>query len=348
MYKIALVGLPNAGKSTLFNLLTSSDILTAPYPFSTIKPNKAILRLYDSETEELVKAVGYKDTLLPEVEVWDIAGLIKGAADGEGLGNEFLGYIQQCDLIIHVIGYDSQKETELEASIATIDSEIALFDHKLLLKPFEKARRMSRLYPGDASHTERSRIISKAFYGSKDGTCAVDILTKSEIDVIDDLELITTKPKIILLNDFGSGSKAVHLAQETTTGLMQANLLDLLSIAQLSDNEASELGYSKEQIKQFIKSLTKKFLKLKEFKRFYTVGHLGVGLWFAPIDADLVQCSASLHSEISNDIRGVKVATVGNFIAEKSWAKLAQKGLVKMYGVKYVPKDRDVLLFQVN
>ncbi len=347
MYKIALVGLPNAGKSSLFNLLTQSNVLMASYPFSTVEPNKAMSRLYDEGVLALAAALGDVSTLLPEVEVWDIAGLVKGAADGEGLGNEFLGYIQQCDVLIHTVGLHDDSEQVL-SDIQEVETEMALFDHKLLLKYFEKARRMARLYPGDKEHVRRDAVVTKAFYGSKKGQAVVDILTSEELIVVEDIGLVSAKPRLYVFNNFTNNQVSNTVELFPNFEILQSNVLDLLTIRDLAPDEVMELGYSVSELHDFMKSLAERLIALKNLKRFYTVGHLGVGLWLAAKDSDAAEASKALHTEMSRAVTGVKVAELNDFIVEKSWQKLTKKGFVKKLGVKYIPVDRQVLLFETN
>lgn len=347
MYKIALVGLPNAGKSSLFNLLTQSNVLTASYPFSTVEPNKAMSKLYDEGILALAAALGEVSTSLPEVEVWDVAGLVKGAADGEGLGNEFLGYIQQCDVLIHTVGLHDDSEQVL-ADIRAVETEMALFDHKLLLRYFEKARRMARLYPSEKEHVRRDAVVTKAFYGSKEGQVVADILTREELMIIEDIGLVSAKPRLYLFNNFTKSQVSDTTVLLPNFEILQSNVLDLLTIRDLAPNEVMELGYSVSVLHDFMKSLAERLIALKNLKRFYTVGHLGVGLWLVSKEANAAEASKALHTDMSSIVTGVKVAELSDFMVEKSWQQLTKKGFAKKLGVKYVPVDRQVLLFETS
>jgi len=337
MYKFGIIGLPNAGKSTLFNILTLSNVLTADYPFSTITPNKAVFKLFDSDTLKLAQATKSQGLSLPEVELWDIAGLIEGAAQGEGLGNEFLGYIQQCDLLIHVVRQTDSKSGHTLRDIGIIDMETALFDHQLLKKHFEKARRMVHLYPNDKGHQSRNRVLTKAYETSAEGRRINDIISDEELDSIQEVELITAKPKIEVLNH--------NIAEVVYKGDgIKVNLLDLATITSLTDSECEALGYSKQDVDSLMSKIFDEFLKHLKLKKFYTVGDLGVGLWVVPKDAKVEKCASVLHSEM--DIRGARVARYEDFLKLKTWPEVISSGLSKKCGTNFVPEGGSIIIFE--
>jgi ribosome-binding ATPase YchF (GTP1/OBG family) len=164
MIKIGLVGLPNAGKSTLFNYLTKLDTLVAEYPFSTIDPSKSILSLSLEESILLANNVGIRTIKCSDMELWDIAGLVEDASKGQGLGNEFLGHIKSCDVLLNVVyAGSSTTKSDIDHDILTVRREIALFDHNNLLKHFERARRQKNMYPNRQDVASYSEIISRLY-----------------------------------------------------------------------------------------------------------------------------------------------------------------------------------------
>jgi len=340
MYKVGLVGLPNAGKSTLFNTITGANALTAPYPFSTVDPNKATFKLIDNDIMNMAQVIVPNSLSLSDVEVWDIAGLIDGASEGEGLGTEFLGHILECDLIIHVVRY---VEENVETDIKTVDNEIVKFDHKLLQKPFEKARRMAKLYPKEDHHVKHDQTISKAYYGTKEGKKLIDILSPNELDEIKQLGLISAKPKLFVYNLTASKDSLNSIHNEPHIAI---DFLNLFSLSTLTKDELDELGWSNDEISEFYTVLSEKIIKLSKSKRFYTVGDLGIGLWLAPIEAPSSYCCKLIHSDLSGALKSVRVAKMDDFIKYKSWPALIKSGLVKKFGQNYVPNDKDILLFE--
>ncbi|HSX32781.1 MAG TPA: DUF933 domain-containing protein [Candidatus Saccharimonadales bacterium] len=344
MIRVGLVGLPNAGKSTLFNFLTGALALVAPYPFSTVTPNKANLKLYDKDADALAAAVHAPDVLRTEVEVWDIAGLIAKASEGEGLGNEFLGQIKDCQLLVHVLRADKTSTAgSIQADSATVLTEIALFDHKCLLKPFEKGRRLARLYPHDTAYARTNAVLSKAYYGTKEGQTVRAVLDPEDLAAVADLGLISDKPRITLLNCGSAPDPSVGKLGDLT-----GNLLELATLVTMTEEDRAFLGYSSQPLYQFLQAYTEQLLAKTNSKRFYTVGHLGVGQWLVPRDADAAACSQLVHAELGNAVKGVKVATLADFIHHGSWPTLTKQGAAKKYGPSYVPADRAVLYFEAT
>lgn len=343
MYRIGLIGQPNAGKTTIFNLLTGANALIANYPFSTVDPNKATIKIYDKQLLDLKRALGAKNTLLPEVEVWDIAGLIAGASKGEGLGNEFLGHIKDCDLLIHVLR-DKAGLASLAEQAQIVDKEVAYFDHKLLQKPFEKGRRMAHQYPKEKKYVVEDEIISRAYYGSKSGKLIADTLTKEDLESLQYIGLISTKPYIFFVNT-DKPPKDTKTTPTLGADAAVINALDYLSLIDLTDEEAEIMGYSRQVINTLIVWLTEEVIKLTKSKRFYTVGHLGVGFWVIEASQNASECARLLHTDLDENIKAVRVANIDAFIENKDWSELTAKGLVKKFGPSYVPKDKDVLFF---
>ncbi len=346
MIRVGLVGLPNAGKSTLFNFLTGAEALIAPYPFSTVTPNKANLKFYDKTADDLALAVKAPDVLRTEVEVWDIAGLIENASQGEGLGNEFLGQIKDCDVIVHVVRVTKDSTPDsIAADLRTVLTEVALFDHKCLLKPFEKARRMARLYPGSTSHMRADHVFSKAYYGTQEGKLAADVVTDKELDELREVGLVSTKPRIVLFNVDTTDTEAI-------TGIrspdLSENLLELSALLSMSAEERAFLGYDDEPIRRFLEQYCQQLLEKGRAKRFYTVGHLGVGQWVIGVDADAKNCSQLVHGELSDMLKGVKVARPADFMQCISWQSVTKQGLARKYGPGYIPHDGDVLYFETT
>jgi small GTP-binding protein len=347
MIRVGLVGLPNAGKSTTFNFLTNANVLTAPYPFSTITPNKARLELYDENAQTLAAAVGANDIMYTEVEIWDIAGLIENASLGEGLGSEFLGQIKDCDILSYVVSIDENSTQEsIQRDLATVMKEIALFDHKHLLKPFEKARRLHRLYKNNVQYAHDDRILTKAYYGTKDGQQILEVLSQEESTAIVDVDLISSKPHIVIFNIKAIPHDTTVL--KATPGVIVANFLELSALTHMTEDDRAFLGYGHDSIDDVLRQYCGLLTQSIHSKYFYTVGHLGVGQWIAPSDANAGACSYLVHSDMEDIVKGVKVAQLADFIRMKSWANLTKNGLVRKYNPKYVPQTGDVLYFEIG
>ncbi|MBC7565036.1 DUF933 domain-containing protein [Candidatus Saccharibacteria bacterium] len=346
MIRAGIVGLPNAGKTTTFNSLTGAEAMTAPYPFSTIDPNRSMLKIHDPDFVSLAEAIVASDMQYSEVELIDIAGLIKGASEGEGLGNEFLGQMKECHVLLHVVRVTEDNTIDdLHDDLRVIDNEVALFDHKLLNKPFEKARRLVKLFPKDKGAVYFDKIVSAAFYGTRDGTPIISVVEKNDLPILDEYGLISLKEKVVIANTDGTES-AADLSKDLPADIT-INSLEVGELSELSRDDQIELGYTGDEVKVALFGLCRAILRAASMKQFYTVGHLGVGQWIIDNEADAVSCANLIHDTLGSEIKSVKVAQIEDFKIHKSWANLAKNGLVKTYGAaKYIPKDKEVVLFE--
>lgn len=291
--------------------------------------------MYEAAAIALSDAVGYGDILWSEAEVWDIAGLIEDSSKGEGLGNEFLGHIKNCDAVVHVLrSHGGSAPGELSAARAVVQTELALFDHSLLLKPFEKARRLHRLYPKDTSHAMRDRLFSSAFSGTRDGALVSDVVSAKELQFFDEVGLLTNKPQVVLIN--GDDLDGI--------GAISDDLLTLSVIRELGDEEDELRGH----LLIFFDSLSHEFIRSLELKVFYTVGDHGVGQWVISIGADASQCAALVHADFAESLKWVRVAQYDDFLVYRNWNEMARRGLIRRYGPQYVCKSGEILYFDVG
>ncbi len=346
MIKAGIIGLPNAGKSTTFNAVTGAEALTAPYPFSTIDPNRSILKMHDSDFIELAKAIDAPGMQYSEVELLDIAGLIKGASEGEGLGSEFLGQMKDVNVLLHVVKVEDESTVEGVADdIKVVDNEIALFDYKLLKKPFDKSRRLVRLNSKDKDYIHVSEVVSAAYYGTREGHPIAGVVDQGDLPILDEYGLVSLKSKILITNT--DGSESARVVSENLQPAVTLNSLEVGELSDLSEEEQKELGYSGNEVSLALFGLTRAILEAASMKQFYTVGHLGVGQWIIDREANAVECANLIHDTLGSEIRSVKIAQIEDFKAQKTWANLAKNGLVRTYGAaKYIPKDKEVVLFE--
>lgn len=348
MIRAGIIGLPNAGKSTTFNTISGANATVASYPFSTINPNKAVINLHDPDLEELAASVKADDIQYADLELMDIAGLIKGASNGEGLGNEFLGQMKDCDVLVHVVRVTSGMNiSAIQENIEVVRQEIAFFDYRLLRRPFEKYRRLSRLYPKNNEYRMLDGLYADVFQKTRYGQPISQVANAEQLQVMrkSDLGLISLKPSILVAN-IDSSDEARLLAKQLNADLI-LNAHELSEISTLTIEDQHELGFNGNELKIALESLTRVLLTVASMKQVYTVGHLGVGQWIAPDRATAEYCSGLIHEALEERIKTVKVAQLRDFINYRSWSDLARRGLVKSYGAsKYIPKDKEILFFE--
>lgn len=337
MLKVGLIGLPNAGKSTLFNAFTGMDALVASYPFSTITTNKAMLNIADKPFEDLGKNLHATDLKYSQIELWDIAGLVEGASQGNGLGNEFLGHIKDCDVLLHIIRENESQDKDE----ATLIREVAYFDHSLLKKPFEKNRHLSRVYPNDKQYVLNNKIISKFYEETGKGLLPeIENIGNKELAILEEIGLIGIKPRIKIINSNTEGVINV----DNTTSAVRIDAKEFLEVSDLKRDELEIVGLDHTFFNQSLSDFFDLLLSRTKMKIFYTVGHLGVGQWIIGEDKSAFECSNILHEEF--EASSVKVTTISDMFEYLNWETLQKMGKTKIFKAqKYVPNNREILMF---
>jgi small GTP-binding protein len=346
MIRVGLLGLPNVGKSSLFNLMTNSDAAkVGDYEFTTVATNRAVVRMLSDDVSKLAKAVGAKDVSYAELELWDIAGLVRGASSGRGLGNEFLGQLSDCDILVRVVRDTASKDVgSIPRQREIVDNEIALFDHKLLQKPYEKARHLSRQFPNDKKYTEPDEIISSIFHGTSRGAPIIDIASDEGVSFLDglDIGLISLKPIATIVNTDSSGSYV-----QNDSGDVALNVKELLDLSTLSRDERIMLGFGADGPNSAAKKVVKLILSGLDLKQNFTVGHLGVGQWVSGVAASATEIAKQIHADFEQTCQEVDVARWKDFLELKDWNTVRKSGLVKTHKIgNYIPKDSEVLFFK--
>ena len=359
-----IVGLPNVGKSTLFNALTKSNAPAENFPFCTIDPHVGIVSLPDSRLEKLNNIYNPEKTTPATVEFIDIAGLVKGANKGEGLGNQFLGQIRQTSAIIHVIRcFDDSNITHVNNTInplrdaEIIETELLLADLQTLEKKHEKTKRLAKNNEKKISY--ELNLIEKLIHFCGDGISVNTLnLEQEEKALIKSFHLLTNKPILYAANvsesDIINNIENDNVKKLTHHAKTQNN--DIIKICASIEQEISSL--SNEDEKLFLKEynlnesglskIIKKGFQLLNLHTFFTGGPSEVRAWTIPIGSTAKQAAGAIHSDFEKGFIKAEVFSYNDLVKHGSEKAVAELGLSRTEGKEYIVKDGDCMFFKFN
>ena len=365
MLQAGIVGLPNVGKSTLFNALTAQEAaLAANYPFATIEPNIGVVAVPDERLAVLEKMNKAQKTVPATVEFVDIAGLVRGASKGEGLGNQFLANIRETHAVIQVVRcFEDENIIHVEGSvnpirdIETIQIELALADLASVEKRRDKAQRAARA--GDKDAKAEIEVLDKIQPALEEGRPARAVeLTKEEQLIAKNFFLLSTKPTIYAANvdeetlmnpDENAHVQIVraHAAQENAEVVIICAKLEAELVA-LEESERTEfladLGVTSSGVDKLIKSA----YKMLGLMSFLTAGEKEVRAWTIPIGTKAPNAAGEIHSDIERGFIRAEIISYNDLVNCGSRKAASEKGLARLEGKEYVMKDGDVVDFRFN
>lgn len=362
--KAGIVGLPNVGKSTLFNCLSNAKAQSANFPFCTIEPNIGVVNVPDPRINKLEELVKPERVQMATVDIVDIAGLVKGASKGEGLGNQFLGNIRECNAIIHVLRcFDNDNIVHVDGSVdpirdkETIDIELQLKDLETVEKRLEKTKKAAKTGNKDAQvETALLERIREALLQAKSARTVV-AQNQDEEDLLEDFQLITAKPVLYVCNVDENSAVNGNVYVDKVKELVKDENAEVIILSVGAEADITELEtYEERQV--FLEDmgltepgsavLIRAAYKLLNLQTYFTAGVKEVRAWTIKVGDTAPKAAGVIHTDFEKGFIRAEVIAYDDYATYGSEAKVKEAGKLRVEGKEYIVKDGDVMHFRFN
>ena len=361
--KAGIVGLPNVGKSTLFNCLSNAKAQSANFPFCTIEPNLGVVNVPDHRLEKLEELVNPEKVIPATVEIVDIAGLVRGASKGEGLGNQFLANIRETDAILHVLRcFDNDNIVHVDGSVdpirdkETIDIELQLKDLEAVEKRLEKVKRAAKT--GNKEAQAELALLEKIQEVLLAGKSVRTIeFTEKEEELVKSMQFITAKPVLYVCNVDESSAKDGNAYVEKVREEVKDEEAEIIVLAVATEADIAELeDYEERQMfltdigleEPGVSRLIRSAYKLLDLQTYFTAGEKEVRAWTIHVGATAPQAAGVIHTDFEKGFIRAETISYSDYEEYGSEAKVKEAGKVRVEGKEYVVADGDVMHFRFN
>ena len=362
--KAGIVGLPNVGKSTLFNCLSNAKAQSANFPFCTIEPNIGVVNVPDARLEKLEALVNPERVLPATVDIVDIAGLVKGASKGEGLGNQFLGNIRETDAILHVLRcFDDDNIVHVDGSVdpirdkETIDMELQLKDLETVDKKLDKVKRAAKTGNKEAQKEEAVLLKIKGGLEAGISVRAIELSNEDKRDYVKPLQFITDKPVMYVCNVDEESAVSGNAYVDKVKAAVANEKAEIVVLAVGTEADITELETYEER-QMFLEDLglsepgSAKLIrgayKLLDLETYFTAGVKEVRAWTIPVGATAPQAAGVIHTDFEKGFVRAEVIAYNDYVTYGSEAKVKEAGKMRVEGKEYVVQDGDVMHFRFN